>query len=205
VASIGRPREFDVDKALDAAMVVFWRQGYDATTLSDLCTAMGINRPALYSAFDNKRELFVRSIQRYATVDAAPIFGCLDQPTAWDVTEQYLVRSVKVLTNPKRPLGCFYLQTALVASDANVDIAEMMASHRKEHERLLAARYRQAKRDGDLAAGENPVALSRFVSTFRHGVAVQACTGVPAKDLLEAVHRMLTPMRNTTFLQMQKA
>jgi len=90
VATIGRPRGFDVDEALDAALVVFWRQGYDGTTLTDLASAMGINRPALYAAFQGKKELFVRAIDRYYAVDAARTFQVLEEPTAWTVTEQYL-------------------------------------------------------------------------------------------------------------------
>ena len=127
VAIIGRPRGFDVDEALDAALVVFWRHGYDGTTLTDLASAMGINRPALYAAFQGKKELFVRAIDRYYTVDAARTFQVLEEPTAWAVTEQYLLRSIDQLTNPSRPLGCFVLQSALVCSEENAGIAALMA------------------------------------------------------------------------------
>ena len=131
MATIGRPRGFDVDEALDAALVVFWRQGYDGTTLTDLASAMGINRPALYAAFQGKKELFVRAIDRYYAVDAARTFQVLEEPTAWTVTEQYLLRSIEQLTNPGRPLGCFVLQSALVCSEENADIAALMARQRR--------------------------------------------------------------------------
>ena len=177
MATIGRPRSFDVDEALDAALVVFWRQGYEGTTLTDLASAMGINRPALYAAFESKKDLFVRAIDRYYAVDAARTFQVLEEPTAWAVTEQYLLRSIEQLTNPGRPLGCFVLQSALVCSEENADIAALMVRQRKLEEGMLRQRYERAQHEGDLSTDEDPAALARFVITFRHGLAVMACGG----------------------------
>jgi len=199
VATIGRPRGFDVDEALDAALVVFWRQGYDGTTLTDLASAMGINRPALYAAFQGKKELFVRAIDRYYAVDAARTFQVLEEPTAWTVTEQYLLRSIEQLTNPGRPLGCFVLQSALVCSEENADIAALMARQRKLEEGMLRERYEQAQREGDLATDEDPAALARFVFTFRHGLAVMACGGTSREDLTDSAQRMLAALDRETF------
>jgi len=199
VATIGRPRGFDVDEALDAALVVFWRQGYDGTTLTDLASAMGINRPALYAAFQGKKELFVRAIDRYYAVDAARTFQVLEEPTAWTVTEQYLLRSIEQLTNPGRPLGCLVLQSALVCSEENADIAALMARQRKLEEGMLRERYEQAQREGDLATDEDPAALARFVFTFRHGLAVMACGGTSREDLTDSAQRMLAALDRETF------
>jgi AcrR family transcriptional regulator len=192
VATIGRPREFDIDLALDAALVVFWRQGYEGTSLADLTSAMGISRPALYSAFTSKKELFFRALDRYYAIDAAHTFTAVDEVTARAVTEQYLLRSIEQLTRPDRPTGCFVLQTALVCSADNEDIAARMARQRQFEEETLCARYRKAQADGDLDAGEDPVALARFVCTFRHGLAVMACGGVAREELAESVRRMLS-------------
>jgi len=179
--------------------VVFWRQGYDGTTLTDLASAMGINRPALYAAFQGKKELFVRAIDRYYAVDAARTFQVLEEPTAWAVTEQYLLRSIEQLTNPGRPLGCFVLQSALVCSEENADIAALMARQRKLEEGMLRERYEQAQREGDLATDEDPAALARFVFTFRHGLAVMACGGTSREDLTDSAQRMLAALDRETF------
>jgi AcrR family transcriptional regulator len=199
VATIGRPRSFDVDEALDAALVVFWRQGYEGTTLTDLSAAMGINRPALYAAFESKKDLLVRAIDRYYAVDAARTFQVLDEPTAWAVTEQYLMRSIDQLTNPDRPLGCFVLQTALVCSDENADIAALMARQRKLEEDMLTQRYARAQHEGDLLSDEDPAALARFVFTFRHGLAVMACSGTSRDQLMDSAQRMLAALDRETF------
>jgi AcrR family transcriptional regulator len=199
VATIGRPRGFDVEEALDAALVVFWRQGYDGTTVADLTSAMGINRPALYAAFQGKKELFVRAIDRYYAVDAARTFQVLEEPTAWAVTEQYLLRSIDQLTNPGRPLGCFVLQSALVCSEENADVAALMARQRKLEEDMLSQRYKRAQDEGDLSTDEDPAALARFVFTFRHGLAVMACGGTPRDELRDSAQRMLAALDRETF------
>src|SRR3954447_16297002 len=87
---IGRPRAFDVDQALDRAVEVFWRQGYEGASLSDLTAAMGINRTSMYAAFGNKRELFDKALARYATVDMTYVRDALAAPTAREVVETFL-------------------------------------------------------------------------------------------------------------------
>src|ERR1700685_4027254 len=105
MAAIGRPREFDTEAALDAALDVFWRYGYEGTSLTDLTNAMGINRPALYLAFTSKKQLFHEVLERYWTIDAGPAREAVREPTAIQVTEQYLLRSIEQMTDPRRPAG----------------------------------------------------------------------------------------------------
>ena len=83
----GRPREFDVEKALDRALEVFWRKGYEGASLPDLTRAMGINRPSLYAAFGSKEGLFRRALDRYAEGPAGYVAGALAEPTARAVAE----------------------------------------------------------------------------------------------------------------------
>src|SRR5439155_18551737 len=86
----GQPRSFDLDKALDAALQVFWRKGYEGASLSDLTQAMGINRPSLYAAFGDKETLFRKALDRYAEGPAAYVGEALKRPTARTVTEKLL-------------------------------------------------------------------------------------------------------------------
>jgi AcrR family transcriptional regulator len=198
VTSPGRPRAFDLDHALDAALEVFWRQGYEGASLSDLTAAMRINRPALYYAFGSKKDLFFRALDRYYEVDALHTFEALGQPTARTVTEEYLRRSVQQLTDPKRPMGCFVLQSALVCGPDNSDIAEHVAARRREAEEGLRQRYEQAERDGQLPPGEQPASLARYVCVIRHGLAVMACTGSTRAELDDSVRRALAGLYPAT-------
>ena len=191
--TMGRPRAFDTERALDAAMEVFWRRGYEGATMRELTEAMGINRPALYSAFGSKRGLFFRAIDLYYSLEAVHTFHALLEPTAIRVTEQYLRRSVEQLTNPDRPVGCFVLQSALVCGPANADLAQHMANLREAAEKELRKRYLRAQVDGDLPPDEDAASLARVVVTFRHGLAVMACSGTSRPDLEDAVGRFLAP------------
>jgi AcrR family transcriptional regulator len=191
MAKVGRPRGFDIEQALDVALELFWKYGYEGTSLSDLTEAMGIQRPALYLAYGSKKDLFLRALDRYLEVDAVHTFLALQEPTALGVTEQYLLRSVEQLTNPDRPMGCFVLQGALVCGPENSDLSDRMKRFCKTAEDDLRERYVQAKADGDLPPGEDPAALARVVLTIRHGLAVMACSGSTRPELEDSVQRAL--------------
>src|SRR5487761_2228685 len=103
---LGRPRSFDREQALDAAMQVFWRQGYEGASLTALTTAMGINRPSLYAAFGDKAGLFREAVARYGTGPGRYIRRALGQPRARQVAEMLLRGAVNVATDPGNPSGC---------------------------------------------------------------------------------------------------
>src|SRR5262245_8015805 len=102
----GRPREFDTEKALDAALEVFWRKGYEGASLPDLTEAMGINRPSLYAAFGCKEELFRKVVARYIKGPASYVRKALAEPSVRVVAERLLLRAIRVVTDPKYPRGC---------------------------------------------------------------------------------------------------
>src|SRR5438067_13350951 len=105
-STVGRPRAFDADEALDQALTVFWRKGYEGTSLPDLTRVMGINRPSLYAAFGNKEALFRRALDRYAEGPAAYVREALNEPTAWGAAERLLHGAIDLLTDPRHPRGC---------------------------------------------------------------------------------------------------
>src|SRR6478752_8329148 len=113
MAARGRPRGFDTDEALDRAVEVFWRQGYEGTTLDDLTGAMGINRPSLYAAFGNKEATFRRAVERYSQVDMSYVAEALAQTTTRAVAEHYLRSNVVAITRPGKPAGCLSVQGGL--------------------------------------------------------------------------------------------
>src|SRR2546425_3446875 len=99
-STVGRPRAFDVDEALDQALGVFWRKGYEGTSLPDLTRSMGINRPSLYAAFGNKEALFRKALDRYADGPARFMREALDEPTARGVVERLFRGAIDMLTCP---------------------------------------------------------------------------------------------------------
>jgi AcrR family transcriptional regulator len=181
---VGRPRAFDVDKALDRALKVFWRKGYEGASLPDLTRAMGINRPSLYSAFGNKESLFRKAIDRYVEGPACHVGEALKQRTALAVVEHLFRGGIDLITDSRYPRGCFMVQGALACGDDADRIRREMARRRAAFEAALAERFGRAITDGDLPPDSDAADLARFVATVSHGMAVQAAGGATRAELL---------------------
>ncbi|MGN6427007.1 MAG: TetR/AcrR family transcriptional regulator [Leifsonia sp.] len=190
-ATRGRPRAFDLDAALDAAIEVFWRQGYEGTSLADLTNAMGINRPSLYNAFGNKEDTFKLAVDRYARVDMAYVDAALAAPTAFEVAERYLHDNAEAVTTQGRPPGCLSIQGGLSASPEDDRVVQYLAERRALGEARFAERFARAIAEGDLDAAEDPAELAKYVNTVSAGLAVQAAGGATRAELLRVVSRAL--------------
>jgi AcrR family transcriptional regulator len=168
---------------LDRALKVFWRKGYEGTSLSDLTRAMRINRPSLYAAFGNKESLFCKALDRYVEGPADYVRKALEEPTARAVAERLLAGSIDLLTDPKNPRGCLMVQGALACGEAAEAIRRELASRRLAGECAIRQRFERAMEDGDLPAGEDPTDLARYVVTVIRGMAVQATGGASREEL----------------------
>jgi AcrR family transcriptional regulator len=179
----GRPREFDADKALDAALGVFWRKGYEGASLPDLTEAMGINRPSLYATFGNKEGLFRQALDRYAEGPAAYVRKALGEPTARAVAERLLGGAVDLVTDPRNPRGCLLVQGALACGEAAEAVRRELVARRVAGETAIRERFERARAEGDLPADSGPADLACFVVTVIRGMAVQAAGGASRKEL----------------------
>ncbi len=179
----GRPREFDAELALDRALEVFWRQGYEGTALSDLTAAMGINRPSLYAAFGNKEQLFSTVLDRYLAGPGAFAVEALDAPTAREVIERLVRGAVDLTTGPHTPPGCLNVRCVQSCGPDGEPARQLAITHRMAAETALRRRLERAQRDGDLPAGTDPTTLARLVNTITDGLAVQAAGGATRRQL----------------------
>src|SRR5690242_5092944 len=173
----GRARAFDADEALDRALEVFWRQGYEGTALSDLTAAMGINRPSLYAAFGSKEQLFSRVLDRYLAGPGAFAALALDAPTAREVVEGLAYGAVDLTTGPHTPRGCLNVNTVQGCGPEAEPARRDAAARRRSSDIALRRRLERAKREGDLPPDASPADLARFVNTLTDGIAVQAAGG----------------------------
>ena len=190
-ANIGRPRAFDVDLALDRALHLFWRKGYQGTSLSDLTKAMRINRPSLYAAFGNKETLFRKTLDRYSQGPTAFWDDALRAPTARAVVERLLRGTIDLLTDPRTPRGCLIVQSALACGDAADAVRKELASRRADGEAALRRRFQRAKQEGDLPSNAAPADLARYTTTVVHGMAVQGAGGATRSQLLRVMKTAL--------------
>lgn len=188
---MGRPREFDVDKALDKAMHVFWRKGYLGASITDLCQTIGINRPSLYAAFGDKESLFKKVMERYLKGPACFLVNAVNEPTALGVAEKILRGVVCRTTDPKNPRGCLWVHGVLSCGDPADPIHKEMSAQRAKDEVFLAQRFTRAIAEGDLPADSDPAALARLILTTIEGLAVQAQTGVSHDDMMKVVDLIL--------------
>ena len=181
--AMGRPREFDVDKALDLALQVFWRKGYEGASMADLTETMGITKPSLYSAFGNKEELFRKALDRYVDGPGGYFQVALAKPTMRAVVEHLLFESAAAVTDPNHPPGCLAVQGALSCGDAAESIKQELMSRRAKGEQDLRERFERAIAEGDLPSGSDAADLAAYLSAILQGMAVQAAGDAMRKEL----------------------
>ena len=129
----GRPRSFDRAAALRRAMELFWAKGYDATSMSDLTAAMGINSPSLYAAFGCKEALFEEAVALYGESEGTEIWNALEAPTAREAIGRFLRATAESYTRPGKPAGCLIVLGALHADKGSERASLALRSRRREN------------------------------------------------------------------------
>lgn len=182
----GRPRSFDREAALAAAMEVFRTRGFEGASLAELTEAMGINPPSLYAAFGDKERLFVEALERYVAArgDACP-YG--EEPTARGAIERLLTYLADDLTASGHPRGCLVMLAAATAGSGCPAIQATLARHRAEARTRLRDRIQRGIDEGDVRAEVDAGALADFYATVIAGMATQAREGASRRSLLAAV------------------
>ncbi|MEV0111139.1 TetR/AcrR family transcriptional regulator [Nocardia sp. NPDC050799] len=196
MAGPGRPRAFDTDEALDAAVEVFWRRGFADASLSELAGAMGINKPSVYGAFGDKAQLFRAALYRYVERNMGYVTEALERPTARECAQSFLVGNALAVTMPGGPTGCLSVQAVATPGDSGE--YAVLAENRATVQRLFADRFRRAIADGDLPADEDPDELATFLITLSSGFAVRAADGTPRESLLAMANRAMAAFPQPT-------
>ncbi len=189
--SLGRPRSFDTEKALDSATYVFREKGYEGASLTDLTKAMGINRPSMYAAFGDKEALFRKVLERYTCSTKSFFEQALSAKTARAVAEGLLYGAVQMQTREGSPRGCLITQGALVCGTEGEPIRRELSKKRHEQEELIRARLVRARKEGDLPKTANPADLARYLTTVMQGMSVLANGGASRSELLKVAETAL--------------
>lgn len=184
MAERGRPRSFDRDAALAAAMEVFWRQGYEGTSLTDLTEAMGINRPSLYAAFGCKEALFREAVALYGEREGGATRRALsEEPTAYAAVEAMLRGNVAIYSDPAKPAGCLVVLGAPLGTPENEAVRRFLIRCRAETQEALETRLRRAVDEGDLPRDCDTAAIAAFYNTVLQGLSIQARDGASQEML----------------------
>ena len=189
VASRGRPRAFDRDAALRTAMELFWRHGYEGTSVAMLTNAIGITPTSLYAAFGSKDGLFNEAIDLYDAPGTTPTDRALTRTGTRDAIETALRANADAYTDPATPPGCMIVLSAVNLGAGHDHVGRMLEQRRRRVLDTIRARIERGIAEGDLPSGLDAVAAASYVQTVLHGLTIQArdgCTRERAHAVVDA-------------------
>jgi AcrR family transcriptional regulator len=192
----GRPRAYEPNLALGKALELFRKGGFAATSLDDLSAATGMNRPSLYGAFGDKRELYIKSYQRYrddARAATSEIFR-QEMPIRKRLERIYGVALDIYFAGDSGPNGCFTVMTAGSEAVADPDIRAMVLDALSELDKAFARCFSRAMEKGELRESADPLVLGQLASATLHTIAIRSRAGVPRKELETLVSGALDVM-----------
>jgi AcrR family transcriptional regulator len=183
----GRPRAYDPDDALQRATQSFWRGGFAGTSLDDLTAATGMNRPSIYGAFGDKRDLYLASLDRYVAVSRAQMEAALspEVPLAAGLQRVYDGALALYFANEKAPLGCFLIGTAATEAARDSRVRTKLGSGLRELTRTFESRFRAARASGEIGGAVAPELLAELAGAVLHSIALRARAGDSRASLRE--------------------
>lgn len=193
----GRPRKYDPETALTAASGVFWRKGYEATSLDDLAAATGMNRPSLYAAFGDKEQLYFAALE----FNANTMIAGVEAITSADLNVRAFAKTLFArasdlyLSGNGSARGCFITGTALTPSYVSEKVQAFVRKTFEHIDDLIEARFRKAKRAGELDKDADPRALALLTGSTLHELSILARTGAPRSALEERARLAIKLMR----------
>jgi AcrR family transcriptional regulator len=185
----GRPRAFDVDQALEAALRVFWRDGFQAATMTALTAAMGISKPSLYATFGGKASLYIKAFERYLERELAEHRRALEaEPDVRRAVEVCLLSAVQAMTDPAKPRGCFIVNGVADCGSPGTppEVERALLRSIQGAVTMFGARLTRGLEDRQLPAATNVDGMAAYLATVLSGLAVQAQAGVGC-DVLRSV------------------
>jgi len=184
--SVGRPRTFDREEALNKAMLVFWEKGYEGTSMSEIIQAIGTKAPSIYAAFGNKDSIFKEAVNLYLkTVIKKQIVLLHETSNVIEATKLSLNSFVKQFTSKDNPHTCLVMTAAVNASPEHQEHVMYLKKIRQEFKNNWKSRFEKAKKEGQLNNKLNPQQLADYFVTIIQGMALSAKDGATKKELLK--------------------
>lgn len=184
-AGRGRPKVFDKEVALRKALELFWRNGYEATSLADLVEATGAKAPTLYAEFENKEGLFRAVVEYYTACNAEKYDRLLFNVTLplAEAIHNYLSVTASCFTSGDTPSGCFIICTSMLPTCYSDEVSQMLKSRQPVQEAMLARFLQQRQEQGELPVYSDVHGLARYLCCVIQGMSVRAREGADCADL----------------------
>jgi AcrR family transcriptional regulator len=179
----GRPIGFDKDAALEAAMLLFWKRGYEGTSMADLTQAMGLNPSSIYAAYGDKHALFSLAVKRYMETRAQYATKALEEPTLKTVIRALFDNTVAFLTTPGHPPTCMTLAGAVGCSVDATPARDLMTEIRRQNEVAIRERLLKARKSGELPRDIDVDDYTRYLSSIIAGLSIQSANGSTKAEL----------------------
>ncbi|WAL95371.1 TetR/AcrR family transcriptional regulator [Streptomyces sp. Je 1-369] len=191
---MARTKEFDPDAALQSALELFWRRGYEATSMADLVEALGIGRASIYATFGNKHELYLKALERYAAQQNPLLLTELSRPgPALPAVRALLHRfGSETSTGDGRLTGCFITNTAAELGPHDEPAARCVERSWEHMETLLHSALVRARAQGELPEGRDPLTLARMLLVLMQGLRVVGKASKDPARVRDAVEQALT-------------
>jgi TetR/AcrR family transcriptional repressor of nem operon len=187
--SVGRPREFDEERALEAAMDEFWRKGYESTSLNDLCCCTGLHKGSLYQAFGDKHQLFMRSLNHYADREFRDVAAvALEQDSPLD-SIRALVRTV--CDHAAEGRGCLMINSMVELAPHDPEVREMLAQEGQRRIGVMAELLTKAQELGEIRAELDPLRLAQQLMVGLAGSAALVKGLITTEEVMELLESMI--------------
>jgi AcrR family transcriptional regulator len=187
----GRPRAYDPQVAIARAADVFWKAGYAGTSLDDLVAATGMNRPSLYAAFGDKRELYLKTLEHYRDEGRALAREALADARTLRVFLERFYAKVLDLYLEGGPRGCFSIGTAATVAAVDDGVREFLADSTRTTDAFLRQQIEKARQRGELSRDADPAALAYLATATLHTLAIRTRAGLSRKELDPLVQAMI--------------
>ncbi len=188
---MARPREFDVDAALESAMQTFWAKGYEATSIDDLCESTGLGRSSLYAAFGDKRQLYLRALDRYEEDAATRVAAALGGPLPIRKSiAAFLDRIIDDIVSGPGRRGCFIGNCAAELSRGDREAVNQVRRSLARVEKVFCEALTRAKARGEIDAKSHVTALSRHFTAGIQGLRLVGKTN-PDREVLEDIAKVM--------------
>ncbi len=192
LCAMARPREFDEAEALDRAMEVFWKKGYQNTSLDDLLDAMGIQRGSFYNTFGSKKETYLRAIDRYTEfmLNGGPYTEAIQLEPGLVALATLCDNYIDSVTGDAEPRGCFFAHISKEHRGDDPVIQQAILKGIDRMRGIVKQSIEAAQRDGDLPEEVSAEGMATLFMSVAWGIHVMAEAGVPKEDLKTAASQL---------------
>lgn len=194
----GRPSSFDVEQALERAMILFWRHGYETTSMADLTAALETTPPTLYRVFGNKQQLFLKAVELYRGDPDSLAHQFSASTTSYEAAHMFMTHSARRFTGADTPAGCLIATSALTGSPDAREVQAHLRSIRVESQRMLAARIQRDIDEGILPDTSSAHELAALVMCTVQGMSTMARDGATYEALESIIQQVLSVWPTST-------